>query len=110
VIRRTLATDPIDDAGCGSDGASLPPRGPAGHDAPEEDPLRDTLRGVVLGACTTVSSILLLSFDAWAQLSDQTQAPNAAGAGIAKSLSQQVGAGQDSIKLGVLFNDPTEGE
>jgi hypothetical protein len=42
----------------------------------------------------TVTSILLLSFDARAQLSDQTQTPNAAGTGIAKSLSQQVGAGQ----------------
>lgn len=39
-------------------------------------------------------AVLLLASNARAQLTDLTQTPNAAGAGIVKSLSQQIGAGR----------------
>lgn len=42
-------------------------------------------------------TLLVLSSTASAQLTDQTQTPNAAGRGIALSLEQQIGDGQGDI-------------
>jgi hypothetical protein len=46
------------------------------------------------------SAVVLLGLSpiaAWAQLTDRTQAPNTANAGIAKSLEEQIGAGRGDI-------------
>lgn len=47
-----------------------------------------------LGALMAVCLIAVVSAPASAQLTDQTQTPNAIAAGIAKSLEEQIGAGQ----------------
>jgi hypothetical protein len=52
-----------------------------------------TLRSSVLGAAFALA-VLGIASPASAQLTDQTQAPNLAGAGIAKSLGEQIGAGE----------------
>lgn len=76
-----------------------------------------------------ISILFVCSTPTWAQLTDRTQAPNNAKAGIAKSLQDETGAGRGdvntwgwpvapgfpqfghgSIKLTVLFNDPTDPE
>ncbi len=46
------------------------------------------------GSLILTAAVLALAIPAFAQLSDQTQAPNAAGVGIAKSLGEQIGSGQ----------------
>ena len=47
--------------------------------------------------CALVASSLLLGFVARAQMIDNTQATSTTGAGINKSLSDEIGAGRGSI-------------
>src|SRR5262245_66563535 len=48
--------------------------------------------------CVSIVTISLLSIPTLGQLIDKTRAPNVAGDGIAKSLSDQIGAGRGDVR------------
>src|SRR6266545_2317221 len=55
------------------------------------------LKVKVIVICVLVAAVSLLSIPTLGQLTDKTRAPNVAGAGIAKSLADQIGAGRGDV-------------
>lgn len=56
-----------------------------------------TLKLKLIVVCVSVVTISLLSIPTLGQLTDKTRAPNVAGAGIAKSLADEIGAGRGDV-------------
>jgi hypothetical protein len=59
--------------------------------------MRRTLRAEIAVLSAVLSLLALLAPDARAQLTDQTQTPNPAGAGILKSFEQEIGTGVGDV-------------